>query len=148
MALAVWTCDSVLVYTTDSCVRHSDFTDLHARNITDVCWGTNARFLFTASLDGYVSVIRFGSSLTLAHHLPIFSNHPLTISLTKVLRRRQQKLESEQRGRKVGGSGEHGHDCDQGNTVIASVRKKKKTEAVNLLPTSLLNTTITDITTN
>lgn len=78
LVLAVWTSDAVLVYTTDCDTRHSDFTDLHMRSITDVAWDSNATHLYTASLDGYISVISFGTSLAVAHRLPTFSARPLT----------------------------------------------------------------------
>ncbi|CCW60110.1 unnamed protein product [Phytomonas sp. EM1] len=138
MALAVWTCDSLLIYTTDSCVRHSDFTDLHARSITDVCWGQNARFIYTASLDGYVSVIGFGSSLTLAHRLPVFSNRPVTIALTKMLRRIQKSSEAE-RSHKTAGGGEHRQGANEGDTTVAVVRKKKKIEAAEPTPRAAIS---------
>ncbi|EPY39589.1 chromatin assembly factor 1 subunit B [Angomonas deanei] len=85
MVLATWTSDAVIVYTTDSSVRHSDFTDLHMRSITDVAWSNDAKFLYTTALDGYVSVISFGDSLTVAHRLPTFSAQPVTTSICQIL---------------------------------------------------------------
>ncbi|RNF03146.1 putative chromatin assembly factor 1 subunit B [Trypanosoma rangeli] len=85
MAMAVWTADAVVVYTTDSAVRHSDYTDLHMRSISDVAWSPNAIYLLTASLDGYISVISTGGSLGVAHKLPLFSMKPATVALCSLL---------------------------------------------------------------
>eukprot|EP00796_Vickermania_ingenoplastis_P005171 gene5171-3719_t len=72
MALAAWTPDAVIVYTTGSCIRHSDFTDLHIHSITDVAWAPDASYILTAALDGYVSVIAFQGTLSTTHRLPMF----------------------------------------------------------------------------
>jgi chromatin assembly factor 1 subunit B len=70
MALAIWTADSVIVYTTDSGSRHSDFTDLHFSSITSVAWSHDARFLLTSSMDGYVSVVMFHQPIGVPHATP------------------------------------------------------------------------------
>lgn len=151
MALAVWTSDAVLVYTTDSSARHSDFTDLHMRSITDVAWSHNASHLYTASLDGYISVIAFGTSLAVAHRLPAFSSSPAVRTLCGLLERLERIGLSIEGGRstgpgaKAGGTGGRGASPSAAgavstgsssnaattataNTNVAVVRKKKKIE--------------------
>lgn len=84
MALAAWTPDAVIVYTTSSPIRHSDFTDLHMRSITDVAWAPDASYLLTAGLDGYVSVIAFRDTLSITHRLPTFVASPVVQSMCEV----------------------------------------------------------------
>lgn len=84
MALAAWTPDAVIVYTTSSSVRHSDFTDLHMRSITDLAWSPTASYLLTASLDGYVSVIAFHGTLSRTHRLPLFVDSPTIQSMCDI----------------------------------------------------------------
>lgn len=81
MVLAAWTPDAVIVYTTGSPIRHSDFTDLHMRSITDVAWAPDASYLLTAGLDGYVSVIAFRDALSTTHRLPLFAASPVVRSM-------------------------------------------------------------------
>ncbi|KAG5464824.1 hypothetical protein LSCM4_00265 [Leishmania orientalis] len=143
MALAVWTSDAVIVYTTDSSSRHSDFTDLHMRSITDVAWSHDASHLYTASLDGYISVIAFGDSLTAAHRLPSFSTSPAVRSLCELLNRIEQTAIGVEKGRstgtlstgaarssaKVGGGASAVAPAVAAATAsVAVVRKKKKVE--------------------
>lgn len=143
MALAVWTSDAVIVYTTDSSSRHSDFTDLHMRSITDVSWSHDASHLYTASLDGYISVIAFGDSLTAAHRLPYFSASPAVRSLCGLLERIEQVGISVEAGRSTGSFSagaarrdrKAGGDASAGaaaaaatKTSVAVVRKKRKVE--------------------
>ncbi|CAM44023.1 chromatin assembly factor 1 subunit b-like protein [Leishmania braziliensis MHOM/BR/75/M2904] len=141
MALAVWTSDAVIVYTTDSSSRHSDFTDLHMRSITDVAWSHDASHLYTASLDGYISVIAFGDSLAVAHRLPSFSTSPAVRSLCGLLERIEQisvsvegsrstgtsSVGAARRGTKTRGDTSAGA-AEAATTSVAVVRKKKKTE--------------------
>ncbi|GET93327.1 chromatin assembly factor 1 subunit b-like protein [Leishmania tarentolae] len=142
MALAVWTSDAVIVYTTDSSSRHSDFTDLHMRSITDVAWSHDASHLYTASLDGYISVISFGDSLTAAHRLPYFSVSPAVRSLCELLERIERvgvRIEacrssgSSSAGaakgdRKAGGDASAGAVGPEAKANVAVVRKKRKVE--------------------
>ncbi|AYU83613.1 chromatin assembly factor 1 subunit b-like protein [Leishmania donovani] len=143
MAIAVWTSDAVIVYTTDSSSRHSDFTDLHMRSITDVAWSHDASHLYTASLDGYISVIAFGDSLTAAHRLPYFSASPAVRSLCGLLERIERVGVSVEAGRSTGafsagaarGYRKAGGDAPAGaaaaavtKTSVAVVRKKRKVE--------------------
>ena len=55
-ALALWTADDVVVYCSHQHGRYGSFRDLHYEKITDVAWSNDGRFLFIASLDGYVSL--------------------------------------------------------------------------------------------
>ncbi|CAG9583782.1 chromatin assembly factor 1 subunit b-like protein [Leishmania major strain Friedlin] len=143
MALAVWTSDAVIVYTTDSSSRHSDFTDLHMRSITDVAWSHDASHLYTASLDGYISVIAFGDSLTAAHRLPYFSASPAVRSLCGLLERIERVGVSVEAGRSTGafsagaarGCRKAGGDASASaaaaavaKSSVAVVRKKRKVE--------------------
>ncbi|KAG5490128.1 hypothetical protein JKF63_00247 [Porcisia hertigi] len=145
MALAVWTSDAVIVYTTDSSSRHSDFTDLHMRSITDVAWSHNASHLYTASLDGYISVIAFGDSLASAHRLPLFSTSPAVRSLCELLERIERIGIPVENGRTTGrgcvarGNPNTGSGASAGapaaaatstTTSVAVVRKKKKVEKI------------------
>ncbi|EPY25646.1 chromatin assembly factor 1 subunit B [Strigomonas culicis] len=122
MVLAAWTADAVLVYTTDSSVRHSDFTDLHVRNIADVAWNGNATLLYTASLDGYISVLSFGTSLAPAYRLPTFATTPGTVALCRLLAGVQQAAEAMEEGRKSVAAKE-----SQTSSAVV-VKKKRKTE--------------------
>ncbi|KAH8611735.1 WD domain [Trypanosoma vivax] len=135
MALAVWTAEEVIVYTTDSAVRHSDYTDLHMRSISDVAWSPDAAYLFTASLDGYISVISTGGSLGIAHKLPLFSDRPVTIKLAQMLVELKKASEKTEIRRGEGGSPSNqkapplGRDGGGSATVMhAPVKKKRKTE--------------------
>ncbi|KAG5464082.1 hypothetical protein LSCM1_00262 [Leishmania martiniquensis] len=144
MALAVWTSDAVIIYTTDSSSRHSDFTDLHMRSIADVAWSHDASHLYTASLDGYISVIAFGDSLTTAHRLPSFSMSPAVRSLCDLLKCIELTAIRVEKGRstgtllagaargdaKVGGGASSPAPPSAATTSIAVVRKKKKVERV------------------
>lgn len=122
LALAAWTPDAVIVYTTDSCVRHSDFTDLHMRSITDVAWAPDARYLLTASLDGYVSVVAFRNTLTTAHRLPLFSPSPAIKSMCDVF------LGLQKIGIEVESSYNKFANNSPVSSVAAVVKKKKRTE--------------------
>lgn len=122
MVLAAWTADAVIVYTTDSSVRHSDFTDLHVRNIVDVAWNCDATLLYTAALDGYISVLSFGTSLAPAYRLPTFSTTPNTVALCRLLSGVQQAAEAMEEGRKSIAAKE-----SQVSTAVV-VKKKRKTE--------------------
>ncbi|EAN87395.1 chromatin assembly factor 1 subunit B, putative [Trypanosoma cruzi] len=128
MAMAVWTADSVVVYTTDSDVRHSDYTDLHMRSISDVAWSPNARYLLTASLDGYVSVISTGGSLGIAHKLPLFSTEPVTVGLCRMMSEIHslgEKLETG--GRSAANSANAAKTSSGGGALLhAPVKKKRK----------------------
>jgi chromatin assembly factor 1 subunit B len=149
MALAVWTSDAVIVYTTDCSTRHSDFTDLHMRSITDVAWSRDASHLYTASLDGYISVIAFGASLAVSHRLPTFATSPAVHSLCGVLERIAKVAQSIEDSHSskvidgaVSGKGQSSPTSSSSNvaavgsssnnnsgaTVVAVVRKKKKVE--------------------
>nr|CCC93832.1 putative chromatin assembly factor 1 subunit B [Trypanosoma congolense IL3000] len=140
MALAVWTADAVIVYTTDSESRHSDYTDLHMRTIYDVSWSSDGRYLYTASLDGYVTVISTGGSLGVAHRLPVFSQKPETILLCQML----ANLWSEGEKAKLGGGMGQGASAsgarsrpggsDGAAVMHASVRKKAKVEKQQVEP--------------
>ena len=76
MALAVWTNDTVVVYTTDTCGRQAFFTDLHVQSITAVTWSPDARFLLVSSLDCYVSVLYFADPLGIPHSTLRFVPRP------------------------------------------------------------------------
>ncbi|KPI87008.1 chromatin assembly factor 1 subunit b-like protein [Leptomonas seymouri] len=146
MALAVWTSDAVIVYTTDCSTRHSDFTDLHMRSITDVAWSHDASYLYTASLDGYISVIAFGASLAVSHRLPTFSTSPTVRSLCALMERVKkvgmniEGSRSSSNNNNVKNSDGLGKDAgasvasaaaaatDTRATPVAVVRKKKKVE--------------------
>lgn len=120
MALATWTPDAVIVYTTDSSVRHSDFTDLHMRSITDVAWASDASYLLTAALDGYVSVIAFRGTLSTTHRLPFFSSSPAVRSMCDVFTG-LQKI-----GAEVENSYSKFSSTSAAETAVAAVVKKKK----------------------
>lgn len=77
MALAVWSEDTVYVYTTDQHGRHSDFTDLHMLSIADLTWSRDAQFILTCSFDGYVTAIFFDRPLGKAFVIPSFSESAL-----------------------------------------------------------------------
>ncbi|KAH9581903.1 WD40 repeat [Trypanosoma melophagium] len=135
MAMAVWTADAVVIYTTDSAVRHSDYTDLHMRSISDVAWSPHAKYLLTASLDGYVSVISTGKSLGIAHKLPTFSNKPVTVALSRMLlaiRQIGEKVELARRmpsyAESTGAKSVGGSTGTAAVVVHAPVKKKKKVE--------------------
>ncbi|CBH15770.1 chromatin assembly factor 1 subunit B, putative [Trypanosoma brucei gambiense DAL972] len=139
MALAVWTADAVMVYTTDSEVRHSDFTDLHMRSIYDVAWSPDASYLLTAGLDGYITVISTGGSLGVAHRLPLFSKKPTTRRLCTVLQNVKTQSETLGPGRgatkttnattkKEPVGGEESENASSNTVVHAPVKKKKKLE--------------------
>ncbi|KAK7199971.1 chromatin assembly factor 1 subunit b-like protein [Novymonas esmeraldas] len=145
MALAVWTSDAVVVYTTDSSARHSDYTDLHMRSITDVAWSRDASHLYTASLDGYISVVAFGDALAVAHRLPTFSASPTVHALCGLLERIAH-VGAAVEERRCGGGGLHAVAARGGAakagappataaTNVAVVRKKKKTETAPAHPT-------------
>lgn len=144
MALAAWTSDAVIVYTTDSETRHSDFTDLHMRSITDVAWSSDASYLYTASLDGYVSVISFGDTLSVAHRLPSFSPHSSTLSLCRLLQKMQTAGTEVEAGRcsraEVKGSlsdRKDGSDRPSAAPAVVVVRKKKKVDGAGQAAVSL-----------
>ncbi|RNF26572.1 putative chromatin assembly factor 1 subunit B [Trypanosoma conorhini] len=128
MAMAVWTADAVVVYTTDSAVRHSDYTDLHMRSISDVAWSPNASYLLTASLDGYISVIATGGSLGVAHKLPLFSTKPVTVALCNMLSEISSLGERLELGRRSAtDSASAAKISSDGSAVLhAPVRKKRK----------------------
>lgn len=137
MVLAVWTSDAVIVYTTDCSTRHSDFTDLHMRSITDVAWSHDASHLYTASLDGYISVIAFGGSLAVAHRLPTFAASPAVRSLCALMERIEKVGSCIEDGRSSKAASDTARDSataavsaggsGEGSTVVV-VRKKKKIE--------------------
>lgn len=129
MALAAWTPDAVIVYTTESTVRHSDFTDLHMRSITDVAWAPDASYLLTAGLDGYVSVIAFRKTLSRTHRLPIFSSSPAVRSMCDVF-----KEISSQGGEVENSYSKLAERSTAQTSVAAVVKKKKKVESSS--PTS------------
>ena len=81
MALAVWTVDTVVVYTTDCCGRQSFFTDLHVQSITSVSWSHDARYLLVSSLDCYVSILHFADPIGVAHKDLQFVPEPSMCSL-------------------------------------------------------------------
>lgn len=120
MALATWTPDAVIVYTTDSSVRHSDFTDLHMRSITDIAWAPDASYLLTAALDGYVSVIAFRGTLSRTHRLPLFSSSAAVRSMCDVFTG-FQKI-----GMDVENSYSKFSTASAAETAVAAVVKKKK----------------------
>ncbi|KPA80236.1 Chromatin assembly factor 1 subunit b-like protein [Leptomonas pyrrhocoris] len=154
MALAVWTSDAVIVYTTDCSTRHSDFTDLHMRSITDVAWSHDASHLYTASLDGYISVIAFGASLAMSHRLPAFSTSPAVRSLCTLMER-IEKVGLSIEGSRSSGSGSamksggpsasaavaaavgdsgSGAAAPTATTSVVVVRKKRKVERPSAPP--------------
>lgn len=81
MALALWTADTVVVYTTDCCGRQSFFTDLHVQSITSVSWSHDARYLLVSSLDCYVSILHFADPIGVAHKDLKFVPEPSMCSL-------------------------------------------------------------------
>lgn len=69
MALAAWTAENVLVYTTNSAQRLCGLKGLHYGPITDCSFSSDASFLFVTSEDGYVTACVF--------HQPIGELFPL-----------------------------------------------------------------------
>lgn len=130
MALAVWTSDAVIVYTTDSTKRHSDYTDLHMRSIMDLTWSGDGAYLYTASLDGYVSVISFGDSLCPSSRLPIFAQtSPLCRIVHDILTRIDElskMTEFKYSDQNNGNDNEKGKNNDKERVTMVAVRKKKK----------------------
>lgn len=59
IVLSVWTETEVVLYTSDSAARHSSYSNLHLREITDVGWSCDGRYMLIASEDGYVSLVSF-----------------------------------------------------------------------------------------
>lgn len=120
MALAAWTPDAVIVYTTSSPIRHSDFTDLHMRSITDVAWAPDASYLLTAGLDGYVSVIAFRDTLSITHRLPTFVSSPVVQSMCDIFEKFSKA------GAEVENSYSKFTSQVSSSPVMAAVVKKKK----------------------
>lgn len=126
MALAAWTEDTVVVYTTDQGARHSDFTDLHILSIADVSWTRDARFLLTCSLDGYVSVLFYEKHLGIAHRLPsAFSQSPLSVQISAVLGHFQTEAEAYESKRTL-----QQQSASSVTVTAAVVKKKRRTESI------------------
>lgn len=87
MALAVWSDDMVVVYTTDMSARHSDFSDLHVLSIADLTWSPDAKHILTCSLDGYVTVLFFDNQLIgPAYRVPSsFCSTPLVRGISEII---------------------------------------------------------------
>jgi chromatin assembly factor 1 subunit B len=123
MVLAAWTEDTVYVYTTDCASRNCDFTDLHMHNICDVAWSHDASFLFTCSLDGYVSIVHFTSqTLGVAHRFPTFSPSAMANAVSSLLRNIRAESEFSEQSKTI-------PPAAAGQDVVHKARKKKKIEA-------------------
>lgn len=61
--LAVWTVDTVMIYTSDSSARVASLTDLHYDRINDVTFSPDAKYIYVSSNDGYVTVAHFRKEL-------------------------------------------------------------------------------------
>ena len=127
MALAVWTSDSVVVYTTDSGCRHSDFSDLHFSSITSVAWSHDARFLLTSSMDGYISVVMYHHPLgQKAHTTPLFASSGFCQSIASLLSGLKGESAVIEHSRTDAASRIGSGDKDAN---VAVVKKKKRLEA-------------------
>jgi chromatin assembly factor 1 subunit B len=62
-ALAVWSKENVVVYTSDAAARYCAFSDLHYDTVTDVRWSGDASLLGVASLDGYMTFMSFDAPI-------------------------------------------------------------------------------------
>lgn len=126
MAMAAWTEDTVIVYTTDQGARHSDFTDLHMHSITDVSWSNTGKFIFTSSLDGYVTVIMFDKELGTPVKLQDIANSPVSAPLSKLfseLRRESEEYEALRTAQVSKGT-----TPQVATPVVHVAKKKRKTE--------------------
>ncbi len=139
MALAVWTSDSVVVYTTDSGCRHSDFTDLHFSTITSVSWSHDGRFLLTSSMDGYVSVVMYHHPIGRSYSTPqSFATHGYCHCLSALLRGLQAEAASTEHKRTEAASRISVLAANNNNSdakaSVAVVKKKKRLEDPSRVP--------------
>lgn len=64
LIFAVVTQDSVLIFDTQSKGAIAIITGLHYANLTDVAWTNNGKTLFFSSVDGFISTVTLGDSIT------------------------------------------------------------------------------------